>query len=95
MRMVHPNETRPKQPNGWTLKLLLAMAVLSLGMDTYSLYDRHKLRESQQVTRQMLDARAEIQIILFHAVRDGRKLTVEEDARINQLWNQAEYNQVK
>lgn len=45
-----------------------------------------------QISRLMLNSRAQIQIILVKAALEGRKLNVEEVDTIGRLWESSEYN---
>lgn len=74
-------------------KLAIAFAVIfALQIITVGLYGKNVY--DQILSRQMLDARGQIQIIHFTALSEGRTLTAEEMQIVRRLWNQAEYNQV-
>ena len=49
------------------------------------------MSKEKEMTRQMLDSRAEIQMILIQAASDGRALTPAEVITINRLYVPAEY----
>lgn len=81
----------------------LALTVLFFGFllknDYRSVDDRRALHEESerlkretQAQRAMLDARAEIQVILVKRARENRPLTREEVRRIDELWQPAEYH---
>lgn len=69
---------------------MLLMQFISLSLDTYSLYDRRMIRRDFQLNRQMLDARARIQIIVIE--RNWEKFSEEEKRFIRENWNAAEYD---
>ena len=45
-----------------------------------------------EMTRQMLNARAEIQVLMYRRAKENRPFNDEEVRRIESLWNQAEYD---
>ena len=45
-----------------------------------------------EMTRKMLDARAEIQVLMYRRAKENRPFTQNEVNRIESLWNQAEYD---
>jgi hypothetical protein len=66
----------------------------------YCFYAEHKrakalveIKRFTTANRRMLNARAQIQIILINANIESRKLTNEEIDRIGRLWASAEYDQ--
>ena len=65
-----------------------------LSNDSRSLRDRAGLHQDIERQREMLDARAEIQVILIRRAAEGRPLTAEEKARIGELCHAAEYSRV-
>lgn len=48
-----------------------------------------------EMQREMLDARAQIQIINFRAGKENRKLTDGEIETVKRLWNVAQYDRVE
>lgn len=68
-----------------------------LGYCFYAEYKRAKavneIKRFTTANRRMLNARAQIQIILINANIESRKLTNEEIDRIGRLWASAEYDQ--
>jgi hypothetical protein len=74
----------------------LALMVVFIGFlfynDARSYEDRAALREAMTMQRRMLDARAEIQVILVRRAVEHRPLKAEEISRIARLCKQAEYD---
>ncbi|MGI8542465.1 MAG: hypothetical protein ACR2MD_03200 [Aridibacter sp.] len=60
-----------------------------------SIVSSRMIRNDVDMTRQMLDARARIQIIHFTALSEGRTLTEQEKQKVRRLWHQAEYSKVQ
>lgn len=54
--------------------------------------ERAEMRREQNMTRTMLNARAQIQITLFEAAKRGGQLTPAEVQTIDRLWIPAEYD---
>jgi hypothetical protein len=79
----------------WVIIMFLAVMALDTFFHWNSHNDRTRLEQEQVMTRRMLDARAEIQVIIINVLIRGGALTQAEQARINELWNQAEYERVK
>jgi hypothetical protein len=73
---------------------LIALLLLSNYFHVNSWYERAKLRDQMELSRQMLNARAVIQVTLAKAAKENRALTVEEQSKIRELWTQAEYDRV-
>lgn len=56
--------------------------------------ERVEMRAEQNMTRQMLDSRATIQLLLIDAAKTGRPLTPDEVRVIDRLYVPAEYDKV-
>lgn len=56
--------------------------------------ERVEMRAEQNMTRQMLDSRATIQLLLIDAAKSGRPLTADEIRVIDRLYVPAEYDKV-
>ena len=70
--------------------------VLILSMNVFNEFRRTsaviELKSSYAISRGMLNARAQIQIILINANLEDRRLNASEIDRIKVLWKRAEYD---
>ena len=55
-------------------------------------HERIEMRQEQNMTRDMLNARATIQMILIDAAKAGRPLTADEVRVVDRLYVPAEYD---
>lgn len=67
--------------------LLIVLQVLAVGLYAKNAYDQH-------LSRRILHARGQIQIIHFTALSEGRAFTDSETALVHSLWDEAEYSKV-
>lgn len=84
-------EQRRRQINRVLIGAVLIFTFINTVLNWVSIVDRRKIHEVEQVTADRLNARAEIHIMLVVAYADQRPLTLEEKARILELWTQARY----
>jgi hypothetical protein len=77
------------------LPITLAAAMFSIFMDMISRADRQDLHRQQAVNREMLDARARIQINAFNAILQQRSFSSEELREMDRLWKAAQYDLIQ
>ena len=89
---------KDKRPNHQFWLSLVLMAVFGVANVIFSYLnyrERTEMRREANMTREMLNARARIQIRLVAALSEGRPLTKAEITEINRLWQAAEYQFVE
>lgn len=83
---------QPRPLYFWLSFIALVLGMVMNGVFGYLNYvERRDMRAEARMTREMLNARARIQIKLVGAVSEGRALTPSEITEINRLWIAAEY----
>lgn len=88
-------------PTPRPLYFWLSFIALVVGMITNATFgylnysERAEMRAEARMTRQMLNARGQVQLILVDAAKSGRPLTQEEIRTIDRLFVPAEYNLVE
>jgi hypothetical protein len=70
--------------------MLFVLQFINGAISTHSIFDRREMKKTAELSRQMLDARARIQIILIE--KNWDKLTHEEKRFIEENKKAAEYD---
>jgi hypothetical protein len=73
--------------------MLFVLQFVNGAISTHSIFDRREMKKTAELSRQMLDARARIQIILIE--KNWDKLTHEEKRFIESNMKAAEYDLAK
>jgi hypothetical protein len=71
--------------------MLFVLQFVNGAISTHSIFDRREMKKTAELSRQMLDVRARMQIIVIE--RNWDRFTPEERRFIEQNWTAAEYDQ--
>jgi hypothetical protein len=75
----------------WIYIVLITILVVAT---IVNVVDRRIVHNEAELSKRMIDARSQVQIIHFTALSEGRVLTQKEKETIIRIWKQAEYSNI-
>jgi hypothetical protein len=73
------------------MTVMVALTLVNTILNTWSIFDRRAIHETEQIVNARLNARSEIHILHVRAYVQQRPLTETERNRIVELWEEAKY----
>jgi hypothetical protein len=72
--------------------MLFVLQFINGAISTHSIFDRREMKKTAEMSRQMLDARARIQITLINTGNRRGAFTEDEIKILSENWDKAEYS---